>query len=166
MIPDRLLSSQNKLSEEGVYISSCRLRESETKAHLAILEVVKQYMKSLALNTVLLDDNASASNDLARIPLSINLAKSCPCSEDLGVPDLDQVNFVFGTQGLDELNVLCFRAGLHEDAQMRLALVQGFGTLAKTTGKAVMNERILQDLLITCHSVFSSVFKSLWDIST
>ena len=45
---------------------------------------------------------------------------------------------MLGTEGLDEFNVLRLRAGLNEDAQVGLALVQSFGALAETTSKTIV----------------------------
>lgn len=68
-------------------------------------------------------------------------------SKELGVTDLDEVDLVLGAEGLDELNVLGFRAGFDKDAKMGLSLVQGLCSLTKTTSKAIVNESVLQDLL-------------------
>jgi hypothetical protein len=45
-------------------------------------------VETLALRTVVLDDDARASNDFAGVTLLINLAKTSPGTEDLGVLDL------------------------------------------------------------------------------
>jgi hypothetical protein len=45
-------------------------------------------VEALALRTVVLDDDARASNDLAGVTLLVNLAKTSPGTEDLGVLDL------------------------------------------------------------------------------
>ena len=60
---------------------------------------------------------------------------------------LDQVDLVLSAERLNELEVLGLRAGLDEDAEMRLALVQRLGALAKTARETVVNERRLQNLL-------------------
>ena len=104
-------------------------------------------METLALNTIVLHDDTSAPNDLAGVPLLVDLAKTSPGTEDLGVSDLDQVDFVLGAQGLDEFDVLCLGARLDEHAEVGLAFVQGLGALAETTSKTVVDEGVLQDLL-------------------
>ena len=105
-------------------------------------------MKSLRLDTVVLDDDARAANDLAGVTLLVDLAETSPGTEDLGVTDLDEVNLVLSTEGLDELNVLGLSAGLDEDAKVSLTLVESLGTLAETTSETVVNECVLQNLLL------------------
>jgi hypothetical protein len=46
-------------------------------------------MEALRLNTIVLDDNASATNDLARVTLTVNFAETSPGTKDFGVSDLD-----------------------------------------------------------------------------
>lgn len=104
-------------------------------------------MHALALDTVVLDDNARAADDLPRVTVAVDLAETSPGAEDLGVSDLDQVDLVLGAEGLDELDVLGLSAGLDEDGKMGLALVESLGALAKTAGKSVVDEGVLQDLL-------------------
>ena len=104
-------------------------------------------METLALNTVLLDNDAAAADDLAGVALTVDLAETSPGAEDLGISDLDEVDFVLSAEGLDELDVLGLSAGLNEDAQVSLALVESLGALAETAGETIVNECVLQDLL-------------------
>ncbi len=104
-------------------------------------------METLALNTIVLDNNTAAPNDLARVTLTVDLAQAGPGSQHLGVTDFDEVDLVLRAESLDELDVLGLSAGLDEDAKVRLALVQGFGALPKTTSEAVVDQSVLQDLL-------------------
>lgn len=50
-------------------------------------------------------------------------------------------------KSLNELDVLGLRARLDEHAQVRLTLVERLRGLTQTTGKAVVNESVLQYLL-------------------
>ena len=104
-------------------------------------------MKTLGLNTVVLDDNARAADDLARVALTVDLAETSPGAKDLRVTDLDQVDLVLRTESFDQLDVLGLRARLNENAQMRLTLVERLRALAETASKTVMDEGVLQDLL-------------------
>lgn len=104
-------------------------------------------MQSLALNTVVLDDDARASDDLAGVALPVDLAETSPGAEDLGVTDLDEVDLVLGAEGFDEAEVLGFGAGLDEDAEMGLAFVEGLGGFTETASESVVDEGVLQDLL-------------------
>lgn len=104
-------------------------------------------MKTLRLNTIVLDDDASATNDLARIALTVNLAKTSPGAKDFGVSDLDQVDFVLSTESLDEFDVFSLSTGLDENAKVGLAFVKGLGTFTKTTSETIVDKRIFQDLL-------------------
>ena len=57
---------------------------------LAVLEVVEEDVEALALDTVVLDDNAGAADDLTGVALTVDLAKAGPGTEDLGVTDLSK----------------------------------------------------------------------------
>jgi len=117
------------------------------KLTLTVLEVVKEDVETLRLDTILLHNNAGASNDLSGVTLTIDLAETSPGTEDLGVSDLDEVDFVLSAERLNELDVFGLCTGLDEDAQMGLALVQGLGTLTETASETVMDEGVLQNLL-------------------
>ena len=114
MIPDRLASSQ-KLSVEGVLLSS----NGEVTEHyltLTVFEVVDEDMETLAVGTIVLHDDARTANDLTSVTLLVDLAKTCPLTENLRVTDLNQVDLVFGTEGLNQLDVLGLGTGLDKDA--------------------------------------------------
>ena len=135
------------LSVEGVCSVIPKLKV-RLNTHLAVLEVVEEDVKTLGLNTVVLDDNARAADDLARVALTVDLAETGPGAEHLRVTDLDQVDLVLRAEGLDELDVLGLSAGLDEDAKVSLTLVESLGTLAETTSETVVNECVLQNLLL------------------
>ena len=80
-------------------------------------------MKPLALNSVLFDNDARTPHHFTRIALPVDLAQSSPGTKDFSISDLDQVDFMLGTESLDELDVFGLRACFDEDAQVRLALV-------------------------------------------
>lgn len=80
-------------------------------------------MKSLAFNSVLFDNDARTPHHFTWIALPIDLAQSSPGAKDFSISDFDQVDFMFGTESLDELDVFCLRACFDEDAQVGLALV-------------------------------------------
>ena len=88
---------------------------------LTSLEVLQEDVHGLGLLTEILDDNARATDDLAGIAITVNLAQTSPLSELLGVRDLDEVDVVLGAEGLDELDVLFLSAGLDEDGHVSLA---------------------------------------------
>jgi hypothetical protein len=146
MIPDRHLSSKNRFSVEGVCIVIVYPR-NDADTYLAVLEVVKQDIEALALDTIISHHYARASDDLARVALPVDLAQPSPSAENFGVSDLDQVNFVLGAEGFNELDVLRLRAGLDEDAQVGLAFVQGFGAFTETTSETVMDQCVFKYLL-------------------
>jgi len=104
-------------------------------------------MKTLRLDTVLLHNNAAASNDLSGVTLTIDLAETSPGAEHFGVSDLDEVDFVLSAERLDELDVFGLRTGFDEDAKMGLALVQSLGALTKTASETIVDESVLQNLL-------------------
>ena len=112
-------------------------------------EVVEEDGALLRLLTPVLDDDARAADDLAGVALTVDLAKTSPGTEDLGVGDLDEVDLVLGTESLDELDVLGLCAGLNEHAKVGLTLVEGLGALTETASKTVVNKGVLQNLLYT-----------------
>ena len=105
-------------------------------------------MHALALLPKVLDDDARAADDLARVTLTVDLAQTGPGAKNLRVSDLDQVDLVLGAKSLNELDVLGLSAGLDEDAKVSLTLVESLGTLAETTSETVVNECVLQNLLL------------------
>lgn len=116
---------------------------------LTILEVIDEDMKALTFNAVIFDDNTAAANNLSRIPLLVNLAETGPGSELLRVRDFDEVDFMFGAEGLNEFDVFGFRASLDEDTQVGLTFVQSFRAFTQTSSKTIVNQRIFQNLLIS-----------------
>ena len=153
MIPDRRLSATIAQSRESVCHpiekgeGKRKGRTEDMTHHLSVLEVLEEHVQALALLPILLDHDAGAPNDLARVALPVDLAETSPGAEDLSISDLDQVDFVLAAKSLDQLDVLGLSAGLDENAKMGLALVEGLGTLAKTTSKTIVNESVLQNLL-------------------
>src|ERR1700710_3192580 len=82
---------------------------------------VQENVHGLGLFTKVLDDNAGASNNLAGVTLTVDLAETSPLTELLGIGDLDQVDVVFSAEGLDKLDVLLLSAGLDQDSKVSLA---------------------------------------------
>ena len=113
MIPDRLVSSW-KLSVEGVLLSSNK-EATERNLTLTVFEVVDEDMETLALGTIILDDNARTADNFARVTLLVDFTKASPLAKNLRVTDLDEVDLVFGTEGLNQLDVFRLSAGLDED---------------------------------------------------
>jgi hypothetical protein len=72
-------------------------------------------VETLALGTIILDDDAGATDDLPRVTVLVDLAETGPLTENLPVTDLDQVDLVFGAEGLNQLDVLGLVTGLDED---------------------------------------------------
>jgi len=104
-------------------------------------------MKSLGISTKVFDDNAATANDLAGVTLTIDLAETSPSAENLGVSNLDQIGTVLGAKGLDEFDVFSLSAGLDENTEVGLPLVEGLGALTKTTSETIMDKCIFQNLL-------------------
>lgn len=109
-------------------------------------------MQTLALYTVLFNNDTGAPHHLARVSLAVDFAKASPSSKNLGVADLDQVDAMVGTQRLNELDVLSLGASINEDAKMCLTLVKSLGTFPKTTGEPIVYKGILQHLLLEGNS--------------
>lgn len=54
-------------------------------------------------------------------------------------------------KSLDELDVLLLGAGLDEDTEVSLTSVEGLGALSETSGKSIVDEGLLEDLLWRRH---------------
>lgn len=76
----------------------------------------EQNVESFALLSVVADNDAGAANNLSRVSLAIDLAKTSPGAQSLGVGDLKQVDLVLGAESLDQLDVLGLGAGLDKHA--------------------------------------------------
>ena len=122
-------------------------RRTEKLTFLPVLEVVQENVQSFTFNTVFLHDDAAATYNLTRVALAIDFAQASPGAQDLGIPDFDQINFVFGAKRLNELDVFGLVAGLVKDAQVGLTFVKGLCGFTETTGKTIVNESVLQNLL-------------------
>jgi len=120
---------------------------TEHNLTLTVFEVVDEDVETLALGTIVLDNDTRAADNLTGVTLFVDLAKTGPLTENLRVTDLDQVDFVFGTEGLNQLEVLGFATGLNEDTQVSLAFIESLGGFTETAGKTITNESGLQDLL-------------------
>jgi len=141
MIPDRLVSSR-ELSVEGVSLSSNK-EVVEHNLTLTVFEIVDEDVKTLTLGTIVLDNDARAPDDLAGVTLLVDLAKTSPLTENLRVTDLDQVDFMFGTEGLNQLDILGLGTGLDKDTQVSLTLIESLGGFTETTGETIVKESSL-----------------------
>ena len=120
---------------------------AKQKLTLAALEVVKEDMESLGVSTEILNDNTAAANDLAGVTLTIDFAETSPGTKNLGVSDLDQVGTMLRAKGLNKLDVFSLSASLDQNTEVGFTLVEGLGTLTKTTSKTIMDKGIFQNLL-------------------
>ena len=112
-----------------------------------VAEIIQKDVHALALDAVVFDNNARASDNLSWVALTIDLAQASPSTEDLGVSDLDQVDLVLSTKSFDELDVLCLGASLNQDAKMGLTSIESLCAFTKTTSKTVVNEGVFKDFL-------------------
>ena len=127
----------------------CKKRGGKVVRHtLTSLEVLIENMASLGIFSVLLDNNARTTDNLARIAIAVNLAEACPFAQDLRVSYLDKGNGMRGAKRFDELDVFCLRASLNEHTKVGLTPIQGLCALPQTTSKTVVLKRLFQDLLI------------------
>lgn len=100
-------------------------------------------MASLGIFAVLLYYNARTTHNLASIPIAVNLAKACPFTQHLRISDLDERDGMRGAKRFNELDILCFRAGLNKHAKVGLTPVQCLCALTQAAGQPVMFERLL-----------------------
>lgn len=116
---------------------------------LSALEVLEEDVESLALFTVVSNDDTAAADNLSGVALSVDLAETGPGSQGLGVRDLEEVDLVLVAQSLDELDVLLLRASLDQDTEVSLSSVQGLGALSQTSGETIVHKRLLENLWVT-----------------
>lgn len=128
----------NAKRESHIHLERCK-QDRKLTCNLAGLEVVEEDLEASGLGTVVGDDNARAADDLARLALTVDLGETGPLAKDLGVGDLDELDVVLGAEGLNELRVLGLGDSLDENTEVSLALVEGLGGLAETTGKTVVD---------------------------
>lgn len=86
---------------------------------------VQENVHGLGLFTEVLDNDARASNNLAGVTLTVDLAETGPFTELLSIGDLDQVDVVLSAKSLNELDVLLLSAGLNEDSKVSLTSRRG-----------------------------------------
>jgi len=113
----------------------------------AALEVLLQHREALRLISVVGHDRAAAAHHLAGGALRVQLAEPRPLPELLVLGDGDQVDVVLAAQRLDQLLVVGLVAVLGEDAELRLALLDGARRLVEAAGEAVVREGLLEDEL-------------------
>lgn len=69
---------------------------------------------------------------------------------------------MLSAERLNELDVFRLVAGLVKDAQVGLALVEGFRGFTETTGEPIVNERVLQNLLKNSVSLNSGLHRTTY----
>ena len=114
---------------------------------LTVFEVIDEDVKSLTVGTIILYDNTSTANNFTGVALLVDFAETSPLTENFRVTDLDQVDLVLGTEGLNQFDVLGLGTSFDEDTQVSLTLIESFSGFSEATGKTIMKEGSLQDLL-------------------
>lgn len=137
-----------------------------SSAHLAVLEIVEQDIQALALNTIVLDDNARAANNLTRVALTVDLAQTRPGTEDFRISNFDEVDLVLRTERFNELKILRFGTSFDENAKVGLTFVECFGAFTQSAGETIVYERVLQDLLQITKEVEPHWSKVIGDVVT
>jgi len=118
-----------------------------------LLEVVEEDGERIGLFSVVLDDDARAAYHAAGLGLLVELAKTDPLSELLGLRHLDQVNVVLSAEGLHKLAISGLIDVLGKDAKVGGALVKGLGALGQSAGQSVVDEGLLENLLQSSEDV-------------
>jgi hypothetical protein len=144
MIPDRLDSSFRRIGRGslGVIVGS-KIEETYLRPGL---EVVEEDVHTLAIYSIVLYDDATASYDLAGVTVLVNFAETGPSAEELCVSDLDEIDLMVRAECLNELDILCLGVGLDEDTNVGLSLIQGLCALSETSSQAVVLKANLQNL--------------------
>ena len=79
-----------------------------------------------------------------RTDSKIKRTETSPLAELLAIGDLDERDLVLRAEGNDKLLVGLLLASLVQDAHVRLATVEGLGSLTETAGKTVVDEGDLE----------------------
>lgn len=130
---------------------------------VAALEVVKEDVKTLRLDTKVTDDDAGGTDDLTWVTLSVDLAETSPGTQDLSVGDLDEVDLVLGTESFNELDVFSLSAGFDQDAEVGCSTVESLCAFSQSTSKTVVVESVLEDLLESFFNRHLACWGSLCD---
>lgn len=117
-----------------------------TGGFLGRLEGVQEDIEVLGLLSKVADDDTVATNDVLGNTILIDLAKTNPLTKLLTAGNLDQLDLVLGTEGLDQTGVLGLVAGLSEDTEVSLTAIQGLDGLTDTTGKTIVLQGATEDL--------------------
>lgn len=130
--------------------------------HLQVLEVLEKSLTLRRVLTPLGDDSNTAGNNLAGVTITVELGKTNPLTELLGVGNLDQRNLLLGllAESLNKLDVRLLINGLGENAKESLPGRKSLGSLTKTTGKTVVNESTLKS---TLEGIFNRDFSGRGD---
>jgi hypothetical protein len=114
---------------------------------LARFEVLLEDCKTLSLLSVVCNDSAGASDDLAGFSFFVNLAKTGPLSKLLVLWDSDQIDSLLGTKSLNELFVIWLIAIVSQHTELSLSTLNCTRSLVKATRKAIVGESLLQNHL-------------------
>lgn len=112
-----------------------------------VLDVVKKELPGGSLLTPLLDNDASAADNLDGVALGIVLAEAGPLTKSLGVGGGDQVDLVVLAQSGDKLLVGSLVDGVGQHTQLSLSAVEGLDGLVETTGEPIVVQRRPKHLL-------------------
>ena len=127
-----------KLNATNFIQSTCISNSFKTKTSLAGLEVFLQHCKAFSLLAIVGNHGAGAANNLAGLALSINLAKTSPLSQLLGLRNSNQVDALLRTQSFNELLVVRLVAVIGEDAKLSLSTLNRAACFMQTTREAIM----------------------------
>jgi len=104
-----------------------------------------EHGERLALLAVVSHNGAAAPHDLAGGALLVDLAQAAPLPELLVLGHGDERHVVLGAEGLDELLVVGLGAVTGEDAELRLALLDGPAGLVEAAAEAIVGESLLEN---------------------
>jgi hypothetical protein len=120
--------------------------------NLTGLEVIQEDVHSLGFFSEISDSDTRTTNDLTGVTFTIDLAKTSPFTELLGIRNLDQVDVVFSTESFNQLDVFRFGTRLTENGQMSLTSIIAN---RKIQEKNVINIFVMeQKILIFFHCKF------------
>ena len=129
--------------------TSCNIFYHKKPKKLCVsLERVEEDVEGFAFDAVVLDDDARAADDLTCGAFLVELAEAGPFAKGHLRVHLHQVDFVVSAESFDEFAVLLFVAVLGEHAEVCKTFVKSLGSLVEATGKAVVDERVLEHLVI------------------
>jgi len=125
--------------------SKLLLRSTRVLPLLLGLEVVEKDRSLLRLLAPILDDNARAVDNLARVSLAVQHTQTRPLAQLLSIRNLQKRNRVLRAECNDQLLVGFFFTSIVEHAQVSLSSVKSLRSLTQASCESIVHESKFQN---------------------